>query len=191
MSHPNRRHLMQLAATAGVLGGALAAPPSVASAATPLAPGDFDFLHGSWRVKHRKLKARLAGSNEWLTFDGTCVCQSTMAGQGNMDDNWLDDPNGAYRAMGVRAYDPKTKQWAIWWIDGRNPHGPTDPPVKGGFKDGVGTFITEDVQVGRTVIVRFEWSKITRTTAVWEQAFSPDGGKTWEMNWHMDFTRTA
>ena len=104
MSHPNRRHLMQLAATAGVLGGALAAPPSVASAATPLAPGDFDFLHGSWRVKHRKLKARLAGSNEWLTFDGTCVCQSTMAGQGNMDDNWLDDPNGAYRAMGCPVY---------------------------------------------------------------------------------------
>jgi hypothetical protein len=113
-----------------------------------------------------------------------------MGGFGNMDDNWLDDPNGAYRAMGVRAYDPKTKQWAIWWIDGRNPHGPTDPPVKGGFKDGVGTFVTEDMQVGKKVIVRFEWSKITPRTAVWEQAFSLDGGQTWEMNWHMDFTRT-
>jgi hypothetical protein len=187
MSQPNRRHLMQLAA----MGGALAALPAAAPAAETLpgAPGHFDFLHGSWRVKHRKLKARLANSHDWQTFDGTCVCQSTMGGFGNMDDNWLDDPNGAYRAMGVRAYDPKTKQWAIWWIDGRNPHGPTDPPVKGGFKDGVGTFVTEDMQVGRKVIVRFEWSKITPRTAVWEQAFSPDGGQTWEINWHMDFTR--
>lgn len=185
MFDPNRRRIMQFAAIAGA---AATLPTTVYADGLPR---DFDFLHGAWRVKHRKLKARLAGSNDWWTFDGTCVCQSTMAGMGNMDDNWLDDPNGAYRAMGVRAYDPKTRQWAIWWIDGRNPHGPTDPPVKGSFVNGVGAFDTEDVQVGRKVIVRFEWSKITRSTAVWEQSFSPDGGKTWEMNWHMDFTRTA
>lgn len=182
MTDPNRRHLIQLAAA-----GALAGLPSAVAAT----PGDFDFLHGAWRVRHRKLKARLAGSQDWQAFDGTCVCQPTMGGTGNMDDNWLDDPNGAYRAMGVRAYDPKTAQWAIWWIDGRNPHGPTDPPVKGGFRDGVGTFLAKDMQVGRKVIVRFEWSKITPRSAVWEQAFSPDGGKTWEMNWHMDFTRAG
>jgi hypothetical protein len=187
MSEPSRRHLMQLAATSGVLGGALAALPSAAPAAD--VPRDFDFLHGSWRVLHRRLKGRLVGSTEWQTFDGTCVCQPTMGGFGNMDDNWLDLPGGAYRAMGVRAYDPKAQHWAIWWIDGRNPHGPTDPPVKGGFRDGVGTFLSDDVQEGRKVVVRYEWSKITRSTAVWEQAFSPDGGKTWEMNWHMDFTR--
>ena len=62
--------------------------------------------------------------------------------------------------------------------------------MKGGFKDGVGPCLAEDMQVGRKVIVRFEWSKITPRSAVWEQAFSPDGGKTWEMNWHMDFVRT-
>ena len=62
-------------------------------------------------------------------------------------------------------------------------------PVKGGFENGVGTFLADDVQVGRPVKVRFEWKEITARTAVWEQAFSPDGGKTWEMNWHMDFVR--
>ena len=189
MSQFERRGLIGLAA----LGGAIAALPAVGVSAEKLpgAPGDFDFLHGSWRIRHRRLKGRLVGSTEWQTFEGTCVCQSTMGGFGNMDDNWLDLPGHPYRAMGFRAYDPKTKQWAIWWIDGRNPHGPTDPPVKGSFKDGVGTFVTEDTQEGKKVIVRFEWSKITPRTAVWEQAFSPDGGKTWEMNWHMDFTRTA
>jgi len=183
MSNPSRRRLVQLAAVTGAA-TALTAPPAAAEA-----PRGFDFLHGSWRVRHRKLKARLAGSHDWWEFGGTCVCQPTMGGFGNMDDNWLDDPNGAYSAMGVRAFDPKAGQWAIWWIDGRNPHGPTDPPVKGGFKDGVGRFETEDVQLGRKVIVRFEWKEITARSAVWEQAFSPDGGRTWEMNWHMDFMR--
>jgi len=184
-SHPDRRSMMQLA----LLAGAASALPAAAAAAQ--APGDFDFLHGSWRVRRRRLKARLAGSNDWQEFDGTCVCQPMMGGLGNVDDNWLDLPGGAYRAMAMRAYDPQARQWAIWWVDGRTPHGPVDPPVRGGFAGGVGTFLAEDTQVGRKVIVRFEWSKITPRTAVWEQAFSPDGGKTWEVNWHMDFTRAG
>lgn len=189
----DRRTLMQLSLLAGAFAALPAAGASAAPAATaaPKPPGDFDWLHGSWRVRHRRLKARLADNHDWVEFDGTCVCQPMMGGFGNVDDNWLDLPGDPYRAMGMRAYDPKTRQWAIWWVDGRTPHGPVDPPVRGGFKDGVGTFVTEDVQVGRKVLIRFEWSKITPRTAVWEQAFSPDGGKTWEMNWHMDFTRTA
>ena len=182
MSEPNRRRLIQFAA----LTGAVAALPSVSPAAA--VPRDFDFLHGSWRVRHRKLKDRLAGSNEWLTFDGTCVCQPLLAGFGNVDDNWMDLPGGAHRGVGLRAYDPKTRRWAIWWLDERNPH-TIDVPVNGGFENGVGTFLADDVQVGRPVKVRFEWKEITARTAVWEQAFSPDGGKTWEMNWHMDFVR--
>jgi len=182
-SHPDRRGLMQLALVAGAL--------SALPAAAAEAPGDFDFLYGSWRVRHRRLKARLAGSNEWQEFGGTCVCQSLMGGLGNVDDNWLDLPAGAYRAIGVRAYDPKTRQWAIWWVDGRTPHGPLDPPVSGGFANGVGTFLSDGTHADRPVKVRYEWSKITPRTAVWEQAFSPDRGKTWEMNWHMDFTRAS
>ncbi|WP_343520085.1 hypothetical protein [Sphingomonas sp.] len=39
--------------------------------------------------------------------------------------------------------------------------------------------------------VMFRWSAITAASAHWEQAFSTDGGKTWESNWHMDFTRVS
>jgi len=150
---------------------------------------DFDFLVGEWRVHHRRLKERLADNHEWVEFEGTCAMRKLMDGWSNVDDNVLDMPGGAYRAVGLRAYDPKTAQWAIWWLDGRNPFGELDPPVKGRFTDGVGNFYAETTLRGKPIRMRFTWSHITATSAQWEQAFSPDGGKTWEMNWHMDFER--
>jgi len=153
------------------------------------APHDFDFLIGHWRVHHRRLKQRLADNHEWEEFAGESLTQKTMGGFGTIDDNILELPSGTYRAAGLRGYDPKTGKWSIWWLDGRTPEAPLETPVRGGFKDGVGTFDAEDIQNGKQVIVRFTWSRITPTTCHWEQAFSPDGGKTWEMNWEMDFER--
>jgi hypothetical protein len=51
---------------------------------------DFDFLFGSWRVQHRRLKERLAKSTQWVEFDGTCVTQPLLGGFGNVDDNVQD-----------------------------------------------------------------------------------------------------
>jgi len=150
---------------------------------------DFDWLVGDWRVKHRRLKERLAGSHEWVEFAGTCSMRQLMNGWGNVDDNFLDIPGGAYRAAGLRSYDPASGQWAIWWLDGRTPFGELDPPVKGRFENGVGNFFSRDTLRGKTVLVRFTWSRITPKSAHWEQAFSADDGKTWEVNWTMEFER--
>jgi hypothetical protein len=149
---------------------------------------DFDFLFGDWKVHHRVLKA---GTTTWVEFEGTSSTRPIMGGAGNLEDNLLHRPSGTYRAAAVRAYDPATGQWAIWWLDGRAPHGPLDPPVKGGFENGVGQFYSDDTLNGQPIRVRYTWSHITPTSARWEQAFSQDGGKTWETNWTMDFTRTA
>jgi len=150
---------------------------------------DFDFLVGEWQVHHRRLKDRLAGSHEWVEFEGRSSTRKVMGGQALIDDNVLEIPPGAYRAAGLRAYDPATDQWSIWWLDSRTPLGPLDPPVRGRFKDGVGTFIADETFNGKPVRVRFTWSDITPDSCHWEQAFSPDGGATWEMNWAMDFKR--
>jgi hypothetical protein len=150
---------------------------------------DFDFLVGNWQVHHRKLKARLAGSHDWLEFDGSCSMRKLMDGWANVDDNVMNVPGAAYRGVGLRSYDPKTGMWAIWWMDGRNPFGDLDPPVKGHFVNGVGDFYANDTLNGKPIRVRYEWSHITASSARWEQAYSADGGKTWETNWTMEFQR--
>lgn len=149
---------------------------------------DFDFLHGHWRVDHRRLRERLTGGTDWDHFDGTCTAQPLLGGQGNVDDNLLHLPGGSYRAATLRAYDARTGQWAIWWLDGRHPHR-LDVPMLGRFESGVGTFFAEDVWEGRPIRVRFRWTDTRTASPCWEQAFSADGGLTWEVNWTMRFHR--
>ena len=82
---------------------------------------DFDFYIGRWRVHHRRLKERLAGSDEWEEFEGTSRAWPILDGAGNIDDNVLELPSGTYRAISLRSFDPATDRWSIWWLDGRNP----------------------------------------------------------------------
>jgi hypothetical protein len=150
---------------------------------------DFDFLVGSWRVYHRRLKERLAGNHDWIEFEGTCVMQKILCGAGNMDENVLDLPGDPYRAVTLRTYDAAKKQWSIWWFDSRSPSH-LDPPVVGGFNDDVGTFYADDVWKGKPIRVRFLWTNLM-TQPHWEQAFSDDGGRTWETNWVMEFVKNS
>lgn len=177
---------------AAVLGPITPAHPSQdnpKSVASPNLTGlhDFDLRVGRWLMHNRRLKERLADCHEWEEFEGTQTLWQIMGGWGNVDDNVLKLPSGEYHGVTLRAYDAKTGQWAIWWLDGRNPFGELDPPVKGRFEHGVGTFYTDDTLRGKPIRVRFTWSGITPASAHWEQAFSPDGGKTWETNWTADF----
>ena len=146
----------------------------------------FDFLVGSWRVHHRVLRP----DGSWLEFDGTCANWALMSGQGNVEDHTFNRPSGVTHAIGLRAYDPKTSQWAIWWVDSRDPHLPMDPPVKGHFENGVGKFYSDGMVNGKPTRTRFIWSQITPTSARWEQALSSDGGQTWETNWIMEWRRS-
>jgi hypothetical protein len=145
---------------------------------------------GKWRVHHRRLKERLAGSDEWQEFEGTSEAWPILGGAGNIDDNVLELPAGTYRAISLRSFDPVSEKWSIWWLDGRNP-GRLDPPVVGAFVNGIGSFIAEDTFNDRPILVRFLWSDITATRCRWEQAFSTDGGESWEVNWVMESTRIA
>jgi hypothetical protein len=150
---------------------------------------DFDFHFGSWRAHHRRLKERLASCDEWLEHDGTAIAGPLLDGSANMDDNVFHSPNGLYRGVTLRSFNPETKTWAIWWLDGRFPH-TLDPPMIGRFENGVGTFYADETFNGKPIKVRFLWLDITPTSHQWEQAFSPDGGKTWETNWITKFTRS-
>jgi len=151
---------------------------------------DFDYFVGSWNVKHRRLKKRLAGSNDWEEFDGTTKCQSLLDGMVNLNEGESHRGGKTFRGMGLRAYDAKTNTWADWYLDGSNPTS-LDAPGLGRFAHGVGTFLSDDTYEGKPVKVRGVFTPISADTCQWEQAYSVDGGKTWETNWVMRYTRTA
>ena len=164
------------------------AQPQGTELASASSSHDFDFLIGNWVVQHRKLKRRLAHSDDWETFSGTCEMKTLLGGSANVDDNLLETAEGAYRAASMRAFDSGTRKWSIWWLDSRQPSH-LDAPVVGEFRNGVGTFFADDTWEGRPIRVRFIWSDITPNSARWQQAFSADNGQTWETNWIMEFKR--
>ncbi|MGH8496881.1 MAG: hypothetical protein ACREVN_12175, partial [Gammaproteobacteria bacterium] len=152
------------------------------------APRDFDFLAGRWTVHHRRLRQRLAGDDTWDEFDGTLDNWPVLGGYGNVGDNVMAFPATTVRGMSIRVWDRSGRQWLSWWLDGRNPSRLASP-LRGGFADGVGTFIGEDEVDGNPVRTRVVWSRITPGSARWEQSASADGGSTWETNWLSEFER--
>jgi hypothetical protein len=148
---------------------------------------DFDFIFGSWKVHNRRLLSPLTGSTTWVEFDGTSVARPVWGGRANMDEFEAESPSGHIQGMSLRLYNPATRQWSIYWAN--SARGTLDVPVIGGFENGRGEFYDQELFEGRAIYVRYVWSDITERSARWEQAFSPDGGKTWETNWIMDFTR--
>ena len=148
---------------------------------------DFDFWPGEWAIRNRRLRERLSGSDEWEEFEARVRAWKILDGHGNADE-FRTDHAGGFVGMSFRFFDPGTKQWSIYWADSRRP-GLLDPPVLGGFDGDVGVFEGDDTLDGRPIRVRFVWSGVTTPKPRWEQAFSEDGGTTWETNWEMDFTR--
>jgi hypothetical protein len=148
---------------------------------------DFNFLVGSWDLANRRLKEPLTGSTEWYEFPSTSECISLLGDLANVDE--MSMPTLGFSGVTLRLYNAERDEWSLYWISSRRLV--LDPPVVGRFEDGVGAFYGDDTHDGRPIRVRFLWSKITPTSAHWEQAFSVDGGKTWETNWMNDLTRRA
>lgn len=153
---------------------------------TTSTPDDFDFEIGDWTVKHRRLKRRFANCDEWIEFEGTSATRKILGGFGNLEDNFLDFPEGAFRAIALRSYNIETSEWSIWWLDGRF-SGTLDAPVVGVFTNNIGVFFADDIIEGQSVKIRFKWDATHSNLPLWEQAFSNDDGVSWETNWTMEF----
>jgi hypothetical protein len=151
---------------------------------------DFDFYFGRWRVHNERLRERLVGSTDWQRFDAIQECRPILGGLGNIDEFVTDEFGpGVFLGMTLRLFDRATQRWSIWWASNRKRG--LDAPVIGAFADGVGRFEGDDTHDGVPVRTRFVWSGIQANRALWEQALSSDGGKTWETNWRMHMTRLA
>ena len=149
----------------------------------------FDFEIGAWKIHLKRLEHRLTGSTTWIEFDGTSVTRRVWDGRADLEEFEVDSPTGDIEGMTLRLYDPQTHQWSLYWATSKS--GTLGQPTIGEFKNGRGEFFDTEPSGpnGRAILVRFVWSDITPNSAHFEQSFSDDGGKTWEVNWITDQTR--
>jgi hypothetical protein len=141
---------------------------------------DFDYLIGNWKLRNRKLKSRLARSNEWVSFESKVQMHQILDGLGNIDKYTEVASGKSYEGVALRLFNARTKLWSIYWADGES--GALDPPVVGSFANKVGHFFARDIYKGQPIIVVFRWDVRNPHRPIWSQAFSTDEGKTWEWN---------
>jgi hypothetical protein len=170
-------------------------PGSAAKGAAPVAHAhdgqhDFDFLLGSWKIHLKRMVQPLSGSHEWVEFDGTVVCKKVWDGKGEIEEFSVDAPDKNIHILGLalRLYNPASHQWSIYWANAAK-GAIGGPPVVGEFKDGHGEFYDQEEINGRVIFTRYAWSRINTPTPHFEQAYSDDGGQTWEVNWITDQTK--
>jgi len=167
---------------------------SATSATEPLAQlegqHDFDFELGAWKIHLKRLVHPLTDSTTWVEFDGTSVTRKVWDGRAQLEEFETDSPAGGHiEGLTLRLYDRQTHQWSLYWATSKS--GTMGVPTIGEFKDGRGEFYDTEPSGpnGKTILVRFIWSKTNTNSPHFEQSFSEDGGKTWEVNWITDQTR--
>jgi hypothetical protein len=151
---------------------------------------DFDFAVGTWKIHLSRLEHPLTGSKKWIEFDGTLVAHKIWDGRANIEEVELNSPAGPIEGLTLRLYNRQSRQWSIYWANSKNGSMDTSPQV-GQFKNGRGEFYGQDVLDGKLIYVRFVWTKTNSDTPHFEQSYSSDGGKTWEVNWITDQTRVS
>jgi hypothetical protein len=193
----NERSAMCLALLcSAVCSTAAPAQPPAPPAATPAQGSaqrdgqhDFDFEFGTWKTELKRLKKPLSGSKEWVHYSGTTVVRKVWGGRANLVELDVTGPAGPLQALSLRLYNPKARQWTLSYANSAS--GVLSLPVTTGeFRNGRGEFYNQEIFGDRTILVRFIISDIKPKSVHFEQAFSDDGGKTWETNWIVDDTRS-
>ena len=175
----------------------LAPPASVATDPAPQSQTsardgshDFDFDFGTWQTHSSRLLHPLTGSRDWVEMDGVTVVSRIWGGRANLAEYRAVGPTGVVELLALRVYNPKSHQWSINFAT-PNVGVLGAVPGVGEFRNGRVDFYDQEAINGRAVLVRFSIWGVTAEEARSEQAFSADGGKTWEVNWITRYTRAS
>lgn len=142
---------------------------------------DFDFEIGNWKTHLSRLQHPLSGSHTWVEYEGTSVVRKIWNGRANLVELEVDGPTGHVEGLSLRLYNPQSHQWSLNFANASG--GTLSVPTVGEFKNGRGEFYDQEPFNGRMILVRNVWMDMKEGSCRFEQAFSDDGGMTWETNW--------
>lgn len=177
------------------IAGVLSASSSTSAQTPPICEEEqgraFDFWVGDWDIRQRirredgtylALPARTSVSR---ALDG---CALVEHWQGEVQFFWegMQEPE-PMKAISVRAYDPRTREWNIYWMDTRSRR--FDTPYVGNFAGDRGDFYREwETPEGRR-IGRIRFSVVSRDSVSWSLAVSTDERQNWTTMWSMEMRR--
>ena len=162
---------------------ACAQSPAPAAASERSGQADFDWEIGTWTTNVRVLRNPLSNqAPDWAEYRGTSVVHPLLEGRANFVELSVEGAAGKIEGGALRLYNPQSRQWNLNYASLRN--GLLTAPVYGGFDGkGRGVFTGQDMLDGRAILVRFVITRVSEREARFEQAYSVDGGATWETNW--------
>jgi hypothetical protein len=171
-------------ATGAATGAAMAGP------AAPLPDGahDFDFNLGTWHTSIRRTAHPLSGDPTMVDMSGTVTVRPIWGGRAQIEELEVDGPHGHWQGITLFLYNPKSRQWTQTYMGASDP---TPSTTTGSFARGRGELYSQDTLNGRAVLVRGTWSDITPDAHRYEEAYSADGGRTWETAFSARLTRVA
>lgn len=142
----------------------------------------FDFWHGEWDVN-----LRIFREGQWKDqIQGHATIYSILDGRATME-LW-DSPS--LKGFSIRYYDEATKKWELW-LNWPQPNASRWAHFEGAFRNGRCEFFTDYINNSDTMRIRYTFSDITNNSLRWDDGYSRDRGKTWSVNWIMEFSRTA
>jgi len=150
---------------------------------------DFDWEIGSWTTEVRVRRNPLSGQAPlWVEYQGTSIVKPISGGRANAVELSVAGPKGKIEGVSLRLYNPQARQWSLNFASYRD--GMLTAPVYGSFDaNGRGLFYGHDMLDGRAILVRFVITRVSPNEARFDQAYSADGGVTWEDNWNAVDTR--
>ena len=174
-----------------ITGSADTEKPGASQSSPPGANGqhDFDFAIGTWKAQLSRLVHPLSGSTTWVTYDGTSVVRKVWNGRANLEEFEAEGGTGHIQGLTLRLYDPQAGQWNQLWATSND--GTLGQPMIGEFKNGRGEFYDQEPLNGRAIFVRWVQTFTAPNQCHFEQSFSRDGGKTWEVNWVNVYARAG
>jgi hypothetical protein len=148
---------------------------------------EFEPILGRWNYRLQRRLRPLTGSSNWVSINGTGECTPLWGGRAQLDTFNADGSAGHIEGLTLRLFNPKTREWRLYWANSKD--GLVVPPQIGHFEAGHGEFYAQDTLDDRSILTKYDWSALHSSSPHFEQSFSNDGGKTWEVNWITDQSR--